>query len=86
MKRDQSPPILQTLEGSGIAIDSISIIFELEKALNPFTPDHQPIAVQSMAGPIVRVAAGELKRVFGTRLRPGAPPPVGGFRPPRSVK
>jgi hypothetical protein len=86
MRRDQSPPIVPTLEGSGIAIDSISIIFELEKALNPFTPDHQPIAVQSMAGPIVRVAAGELKRVFGSRRRPGTPLPIGGVRPGRNAK
>ena len=77
----RAPVLIPTLEGSAIATDAIAIIYALDEALDPYTPPHKAIAVQSMAGPIVRVRADELRKIFGTRRRRGSPPPVGHARP-----
>ena len=78
---DFKPPVLiQTLDQASITIDSIGAIQDAERALDPITPGHAPFAVQTHSGQIYRVAASELRRIFGSRRRRG-PVPVGGVRP-----
>jgi hypothetical protein len=78
---DIKPPVLlETLEQAHICLGTVSAIYDLAAALDPHTPGHQAYVVQTMAGPRFRVAAAELRRIFGTRRRPRGPTPVGSAR------